>query len=236
VHVERRFLLALTAAALAVTSLTAPVAVAAPAHTATRDFGNGPERNEVAASDPVAVAASPAGENTAGARQGYPRRTHLRVYPDNPADRSIKLGLTPYHAIAPRLNVLQTRSDRVSVEVVGQTGLGRDLYLVTLTAPETARETRQQDAWRALIENDPRRAASDRGLDRGYKAPVWINNNIHGNEWEGTDASLRQIEYLATTDDRPRNGCWTPAGSTSTSPRTPTAAWRAPARTRPGST
>jgi hypothetical protein len=203
VHVKRRILLALTTAALAVTSLTAAPATADPAPTTERDFGNGPERNEVAATDPVSTArkAGPLGENTAGVRQGYPRTTRLRVYPEDATDKSIKLGLTPYHAIAPKLNALQARSNRISVEVVGQTGLGRDLYLVTLTAPESARETRQQDAWRALIENDPRRAARDKALERGYKAPVWINNNIHGNEWEGTDAALRQIEYLATTND-----------------------------------
>ncbi|MFC4858401.1 M14 family zinc carboxypeptidase [Actinophytocola glycyrrhizae] len=201
-HVKRRFLLALTTAALAVTSLTAAPAVADPAATGERDFGNGSERNEVAATDTVATRrAGPAGVNTAGIRQGYPRKTRLRVHPEDATDKSIKLGLTPYHAIAPRLNALQARSDRVSVEVVGESGLGRDLYLVTLTAPETAHETRRQDAWRALIEDDPRRAARDKGLDRGYKAPVWINNNIHGNEWEGTDAALRQIEYLATTND-----------------------------------
>lgn len=199
--VKRRVLLALTTSALAVTSLTAAPAAAEPDVLVHRDPGNGPERNTVAAADPVAARrAGPVGENTAGVRTGYPRQTGLRVYPEDTTDKSIKLGLTPYHAIAPRLNELQARSNRVSVEVVGQTGLGRDLYLVTLTAPETARETRQQDAWRSLIENDPARAARDRGLERGYKAPVWINNNIHGNEWEGTDAALRQIDYLATTN------------------------------------
>ncbi|WP_460407277.1 M14 family zinc carboxypeptidase [Actinophytocola sediminis] len=163
---------------------------------------NGADRNTVAALDqaPRAMRA-PTGENIAGVAHGYPRQTRLRVYPDDPSDKSIKLGLTPYHAIAPRLNELQTVSDRVSVEVVGQSGLGRDLYQVTLTAPERAAQTRQQDRWRELIENDPVRAARDRDLARDYKAPVWINNNIHGNEWEGTDAALRLIEHLATSRD-----------------------------------
>jgi hypothetical protein len=204
VHVKRRVLLALATVALAVTSVTAPQASADPRiPTKTdREPGNGPERNEVAATDPVAARrVAPAGENKAGVRHGYPRQTELRVYPEDPTDKSIKLGLTPYHAIAPRLNALQDRSNRVSVEVAGESGLGRDLYLVTLTAPERPAETRQQDAWRDLIENDPVRAARDKRLERDYKVPVWINGNIHGNEWEGTDAALRQIEYLATTND-----------------------------------
>ena len=202
-HVKRRVLVALATAALAVTGITAPHASAAPNRSVPHDFGNGPDRNLVAATDPGVSArgAGPTGENKVGVRQGYPRKTQLRVYPEDATDKSIKLGLTPYHAIAPKLNALQKRSNRISAEVVGQSGLGRDLYLVTLTAPERAGETRQQDAWRELIENDPARAARDHHLDRDYKAPVWINNNIHGNEWEGTDAALRQIEYLATTND-----------------------------------
>lgn len=195
----------LIAAVLAVTGLTATPAAAAPETPSTpRDFGNGPERNEVAAADPAANTrrAGPTGENTQGSRTGFPRQTDLRVYPEDPTDKSIKLGLTPYHAIAPALNELQDRSNRVSVELVGQTGLGRDLYQVTLTAPESSREARQQEEWRELIEEDPVRAGRDKRLERDYKAPVWINNNIHGNEWEGTDAALRLIEYLATTNDR----------------------------------
>jgi hypothetical protein len=96
---------------------------------------------------------------------------------------------------------LQAGSNRVSVEIAGQSGLGRDLYLVTLTAPESPAETRRQDAWRAQIENDPVRAARDPFLRHAYKAPVRINNNIHGNEWEGTDGALRVIERLATSND-----------------------------------
>ncbi|MFC7615452.1 hypothetical protein ACFQV2_20070 [Actinokineospora soli] len=69
----------------------------------------------------------------------------------------------PYHALAPKLNALQDRSDRVSVEVVGQSTLGRDLYLVTVTAPESAREARDQQRWRELIEDDPAAAAATAG-------------------------------------------------------------------------
>ncbi|GAA0481974.1 hypothetical protein Ade02nite_57650 [Paractinoplanes deccanensis] len=169
----------------------------------TREFGNGPERNEVAAPDSAAarILAAEAGTAWKPGRQGYPRRHELRVYPDNPDDRAIKLGLIPYHGIAPKLNALQQASDRVSAEVVGHSALGRDLYLVTVTAPETAAEAARQDRWRELIENDPAAAKRDRSLARGYKTPVWINANIHGDEWEGTDGALRVIERLATATD-----------------------------------
>jgi len=178
----------------------------------TREFGNGPERNDVAATNPApAVALDATGEDfegleesplrTGSGRQGYPRQNRLRVPAEDPTDKSIKLGLTPYHGIAPVLNDLQARSNRVSAEVIGRSALGRELYLVTLTAPERPAETRQQHAWRALIEDAPARAARDRELLARYKAPVWINGNIHGNEWEGTDGSLRLIAKLATATD-----------------------------------
>ncbi|XVV16887.1 M14 family zinc carboxypeptidase [Actinoplanes sp. CA-131856] len=189
-------------AALLITAF--PVPAHADDRASTREFGNGPERNEVAATDSAAArilsAAAPGAAWKPG-RQGYPRQHELRVYPTNPEDRSIKLGLVPYHEIAPRLNALQQASNRVSAEVVGHSALDRDLYLVTVTAPESAAEAARQERWRWLIENDPAAAKRDRSLARGYKTPVWINANIHGDEWEGTDGALRVIERLATATD-----------------------------------
>ncbi|MFD9438738.1 M14 family zinc carboxypeptidase [Streptomyces sp. NPDC060006] len=135
--------------------------------------------------------------------RGYPREQVLTPDPENPADKSLKLGLTPYHAIAPKLNALQRLGDRVSVEVAGRSAGGHRLYLVTVTAPESARQARAQERMRELIENAPAAAAKDPSVKRGYKTPVFFNSNIHGNEWEGTDAALALIERLATARDRP---------------------------------
>ena len=135
------------------------------------------------------------------ATRGYPRRQVLSPDPENPADKSIKLGLTPYHAIAPKLNALQRLGDRVSVEVTGRSAGGHRLYLVTVTAPESDGQARAQERMRELIENAPAAAAKSPEIKTGYKAPVFFNNNIHGNEWEGTDASLALIERLATAKD-----------------------------------
>src|SRR5699024_4897876 len=99
---------------------------------------------------------------------------------------------------APRLNDLMSRSNRVSVQVVGQSSQGRDLYLVTVTAPEKADETRRQTAYREMIQHEPHKAARDAKLQAEYKTPIWFSANIHGNEWEGTDASLQYIEELVT--------------------------------------
>nr|WP_306238815.1 M14 family zinc carboxypeptidase [Ornithinimicrobium sp. HY1745] len=132
--------------------------------------------------------------------RSYPFQPELRVFPHNPDDKSYAGDLVGYADLAPRLTSLMAESDRVSTQVVGTTTLERDLYLVTLTAPEKKGETAQQTRWRELIQNDPDKAAKDKRLAADYKTPIWFSANIHGNEWEGTDASLRYLEELATSD------------------------------------
>lgn len=128
----------------------------------------------------------------------YPYQPELKVYRDNADDAAHTAELLGHPELAPRLMDLMAVSDRISVQVVGRSTEGRDLYLVTLTAPETAEETAQQAAWRTAMKEDPEAAAADPELLAGYKTPIWISNNIHGNEWEGTDAAMQYIEYLAT--------------------------------------
>ncbi|WP_312854873.1 M14 family zinc carboxypeptidase [Agromyces agglutinans] len=131
----------------------------------------------------------------------YPTQPELTVFPDLPTDASIARGVMPYDEIAPFINGLMDSSDRVSAQVVGTSAQGRDIYLVTVTAPETPEQVAQQAAWRDKVKLDPTAAASDEALQAGYKVPIWYNGNIHGNEWEGTDATLNYIEDLATSTD-----------------------------------
>ncbi|MFG2497230.1 M14 family zinc carboxypeptidase [Streptomyces sp. NPDC048441] len=133
--------------------------------------------------------------------RGYPREQKLTPPPANPADKSIKLGLAPYHSLAPTLNDIQGIGDRVSVEIAGRSAGGHQLYLVTVTAPESAKETARQERMRELIEHAPGAAAKDPAVKSSYKTPVFVNNNIHGNEWEGTDAALKLITKLAKAKD-----------------------------------
>lgn len=131
----------------------------------------------------------------------YPVQPELKVFPDLPTDASIARGVRPYDEIAPFLNTLMDASDRVSAQVVGLSAQGRDIYLVTVTSPESTAETAQQGVWRDRIKADPLTAAADPVLQSEYKVPMWFNGNIHGNEWEGTDATLNYIEDLATSTD-----------------------------------
>ncbi|MFE5671040.1 M14 family zinc carboxypeptidase [Agromyces sp. NPDC056523] len=128
----------------------------------------------------------------------YPYQPDLATVPDDPTDASINRGVIPYDEIAPKLNGLMDVSDRISVQVVGQSALGRDIHLVTLTAKENRGQTAKQAQFRELIKQNPKAAAKNQALLSQYKVPIWFNANIHGNEWEGTDAVLEYIEHLAT--------------------------------------
>jgi hypothetical protein len=149
------------------------------------------------APDPGAGKAS----DVRGVDRAFPRQTVLEEPPADPSDAAIKLGLVPYHEIAPALNDLQQASDRVSAEVIAETARGRDVYLVTVTSPESPGEARRQEQLRRRIVDQAAQAAGDASIVKGYKAPVFFNGNIHGNEFEGADANLRVIEDLATSED-----------------------------------
>ncbi|WP_399925036.1 M14 family zinc carboxypeptidase [Streptomyces kanamyceticus] len=201
---------AATAGALVLTALAPGSATADPTPRPVTREGS-PLGADRAAKAPQAAAERALGDTLADAPapglagdrgRGYPRERKLPLPPENPADKSIKLGLTPYHGIAPKLNELQRLGDRVSVEIAGRSAGGHPLYLVTVTAPESARETARQERMRERIENHPASAAKDKAIKSSYKTPVFINNNIHGNEWEGTDAALKLIEKLAKAKDK----------------------------------
>jgi hypothetical protein len=110
----------------------------------------------------------------------------------------------PYYAIRCTLDEIATRSGgRMTVEVVGKSALGRDMFLVTINALDTVAQRRAFHNWqevRQLSNTDPVRAM--RVLERhgdAIKVPLFIQGGIHGNEYEGVDANMQLIERLATT-------------------------------------
>ncbi|MDN4173267.1 M14 family metallopeptidase [Nocardioides sp. SOB77] len=196
--------LALTASSLVV-GAGVPTALAAPTTAAPSAVEPGRGPSTAKSVDPVtrakvarAAAAAPAVGTPIAMPTSYPYQPSLRIYRPNADDAAHTAALLGHPDLAPKLMDLMAVSDRISVQVVGQSTEGRDLYLVTVTAPETEAETAQQAQWKGLIKNDPVAAAADPDLAARYKTPVWISNNIHGNEWEGTDAAMQYIEYLAT--------------------------------------
>ena len=193
-------------------AFAAPVPIAAPGISAVTEDpgGRGPERDpdseaSTSFADLVKLAKTgQAAKATAGAIDmptSYPFQPTLTVYPADSPDATDLNETIAFSELAPRLNQLMAESDRVSTQLVGQSTAGRDLYLVTVTAPESKGETARQSKWRDEIRTAPVKAASDPQLAAEYKTPIWISSNIHGNEWEGTDAAMQFIEQLAVSED-----------------------------------
>ena len=107
-----------------------------------------------------------------------------------------------YSEIAPRLCEIQRTSDRVSVEVIGQSAGGRNLFLATVTEPFNKKKGcpknkgRHKDLRRMMIKNPEKALQFIEDYD-DFNVPVFINCSIHGGEFPGTDACMQMIEYLA---------------------------------------
>jgi hypothetical protein len=105
-----------------------------------------------------------------------------------------------YSEIAPKLREIEQNSNRVKVEVIGQSAGGRDLFLVTLSDPKAMGRLGQYQAIRNTMLKDPDKAQEMIEQFGDFKVPVFINGSIHGNEYPGTDAAIRLIETLAYDD------------------------------------
>jgi hypothetical protein len=105
-----------------------------------------------------------------------------------------------YSEIAPKLREIEVNSNRVKVEVIGQSAGGRNLFLVTLSAPEAMGRLGQYQAIRQTMLKDPEKAQEMIEKFGDFKVPVFINGSIHGNEYTGVDAAIRLIETLAYDD------------------------------------
>ena len=106
----------------------------------------------------------------------------------------------PCSEIGRKLREIEVNSNRVKVDVIGQSAGGRDLYLVTLSAPEAMGRLGRYQAIRNTMLKDPEKAQALIDKFGDFKVPVFINGSIHGNEYEGPDACIRLIETLAFGD------------------------------------
>jgi len=119
------------------------------------------------------------------------------------------LAIIPYGAIRCTLEGFEQEAadagvpDRMEVEVIGRSVLGRDIYGVVVNALETPEQVRDYERWlaiRSMMLTDP---AGAQALLATYgdevKIPIFIEANIHGGEREGTDAMMQVIRDLVTT-------------------------------------
>ncbi len=102
-----------------------------------------------------------------------------------------------YSQIPARLREFETTSNRVRVEVIGQSAGGRNLFLVTVSAPEAFGRLSQYQAIRNTMLKDPESAQEMIARFGDFKVPVFVNGSIHGGEVTGVDAIMRLIEKLA---------------------------------------
>jgi hypothetical protein len=105
-----------------------------------------------------------------------------------------------YSEIAPKLREIEVNSNRVQVDVIGQSAGGRNMFLVTLSAPEALGRLGQYQAIRNTMLTDPEKAQEMIEKFGDFKVPVFINGSIHGGEYPGVDAAIRLIEQLAYED------------------------------------
>jgi len=108
-------------------------------------------------------------------------------------------GFTPYSEIPGILEELND-SDRVLVQVIGQSVGGHDLYLATVADPTVLENLDDYKEFAELTVEDPESAREwfENGFD--YRATVFITGSIHGDEMMGTDACLDLMELLAYGD------------------------------------
>lgn len=111
----------------------------------------------------------------------------------------------PYYAIGCTLDEIEADQlgDRMTVEVIGQSALGRDLFEVVINPLETPQQRRDYQRWvkfRGIALEDPARAQEllEQWGDN-IKVPVYVQGAIHGNEYEGVESNMQLIEELATT-------------------------------------
>ena len=105
-----------------------------------------------------------------------------------------------YSEIGPKLREIEVNSNRVKVDVIGQSAGGRNLFLVTLSAPEAFGRLGQYQAIRNTMLKDPEKAQEMIDKFGDFKVPVFLNCSIHGNEYPPTDACMQLIETLAFED------------------------------------
>lgn len=105
-----------------------------------------------------------------------------------------------YYSEIPDVLAELEKSDRISVEVIGQSAGGRDLYRVIATEPSAHGKYGKYKMLRNMMIKDPEKAQEMIEKDSDYKVPIYINNSIHGGETTGVDAGLKFLAELAYSD------------------------------------
>jgi hypothetical protein len=115
----------------------------------------------------------------------------------------------PYAEIGPLLAQFQTEAtaanlpQRMTYRVSGQSAGGRDMYVAVVNDLETANQRRDYARWQHIREIELTNPAAAQVLLASYgsdvKMPIYVEADINGNEYEGTDAMMQVLRDLTTT-------------------------------------
>ncbi|MDZ5473875.1 M14 family zinc carboxypeptidase [Bacillus sp. 31A1R] len=106
-----------------------------------------------------------------------------------------------FSQIGTKLNEIEKQSNRVKVEVTGQSSKGQPLYVVTIADPTTQGKFGKIQSLRKQMFKNPQKAQDWVANNPDFKVPVMINGSIHGTEFVGSDALMQLIERFATEND-----------------------------------
>ena len=119
------------------------------------------------------------------------------------------LAVMPYADVGPLLAQFQTEASaaglpqRMTYRVSGQSAGGRDLYVAVVNDLETANQRRDYARWQHIRDVELTDPAAAQALlawsGSNVKMPIYIEADINGNEYEGTDAMMQVIRDLVTT-------------------------------------
>ena len=145
-----------------------------------------------------ALAVSPAQADVVPPWCGDPVPDAAENLPDgtDPSDPPGSFLHIPYYAIRCTLeDIVASSQGRMTLEVIGQSALGRDMFLVTVNALDTVQQRTDFQAWqqvRKVALTDPARGqALLESYGDDVKVPLYIQGAIHGNEYEGSRRSSK---------------------------------------------
>jgi hypothetical protein len=110
--------------------------------------------------------------------------------------------LANYQQLLTYWRKLERESDRMKVEVIGESEEGREMVMAILTSPKNlARLDRYREISRRLARAEGLSAEESRKLAAEGKAVVWIDGGLHGTEVLGAQQLMETVYQMVSRDD-----------------------------------
>jgi hypothetical protein len=110
--------------------------------------------------------------------------------------------ITLHYEMVSYLERLADVSDRVTIEVQGESWEGREFMLAIVTSPRNHARIEEIRA-NSLRLGDPRTTSAEQAASIIADQPTvaWFGGSIHGNELSGSEGLLKLLEHLTTRSD-----------------------------------